>query len=152
MEWRHCGLYGEKLGGGSILLGNNSHKDCYLRCSFHCVSRRQGILIFYFPSKVKRLRVILCCLNGELHKCFFAREKQAENKHSLATFARSAKWAMGRPGTLENSHMCSTTNHNPNVIVAGFDEAGECVLPVFWFSTVCLLLRDVNSPESLKVQ
>lgn len=27
-----------KRGGGSIPLRNNSHKDCYLRCSLHCVS------------------------------------------------------------------------------------------------------------------
>lgn len=45
------------------------HEGCSLRCSLHCASLEDtSVLIVYFPSKVKKLRVTLYCLNGELHK------------------------------------------------------------------------------------
>ena len=41
--------------------------------------------------------------------------------------------------TLENSPVCSSTNHNSSVIVTSSAEAGECILHVSYLSTPCLL-------------
>lgn len=49
----------------------------------------QGVLIFHFPSKERRFRAILYCLNALWHKCAIVREKQPGNKLSWAKYAES---------------------------------------------------------------
>lgn len=88
-KWWHRSLLVEKCNGTAFLLGALLE---WLSFSSIVLLQKTGRPDLLFPSKAKRLRIILFCLNGELHKCPLAREKQAENKQGWARLAQSTKW------------------------------------------------------------
>lgn len=142
MEWRHCGLSAEKW-GHSIPLGNNSPNGYYLRCSLRCVSLEEtGHSDLLFPIKGGKIESHSLLLEWRIAQMFLCQGKASRKWAQLGHTCPECKVGYGEARKpLENSHMCSTTNHNPRVIMAGFSEAGECILPVSCFSTACLLLH-----------
>lgn len=138
-----------ETGGSSFPLRNNSHKHCYLRCSLHYISLEDRAPWSFLSHQ--RWKDWKSFFTAWMENCPHVslpgkgKQKWAQLGHTCPECEVGYGEAKN---ALENSHVCSTTDHNPNRTVAGYVEAEECILPDSCFSTVCLLLREVNSPES----